>query len=544
MDEKLYFSSKYTYNMYLDGVVPQDELSKYCNNLILVESDWDDYSFHTQFIILYISKYNTKYYFTIVGAIKISHEDLNLDGENNGYTSYFLKKDFREGEPIENLRDKHYCSVGNDDLYDGLCKVPVDSKEIENLLIDLNEISTIKDNGVIGELKNKPWYDNSLGRDSRNRKIVDFTFFKNSIEIVDNTYYVKNNLFNYNIQIKNHESELLNWASSYDLNINEAKNLVKIFSEFSISNSGLIKIRNSILEKIQNKFYEDIELLIKIKEIQSINKEFYDIINSIKNILQIDIHKSETELIIGHYTSLETLSILLNNDEENLPYLRLTNGRQMNDPMEGKVLLKFIYGNKANIEKWENTFWYISSATTELDSLPMWKQYGSNATGGVLVYDSDYLEHLQQQNNVYLYKVAYLRVDENVINIVNDNITDEDKKILVDKIELLKKRNIDQLSDLERGMLRDISFLFKKNDYSYEKEYRIIATLENNVDQIISSKNPKYNFPFLYSFIKNCPLKFSKIILGPKSLDIDYVGPFIKYCDKDIKIEKSTIAFR
>ena len=544
MDKKLYFSSKYTYNMYLDRAVPQDEMSKYCNKLILVESDWNDYFFHTKFIILYISQHHTNFYYTFVGAIKISHKDLNLDEENNGYTSYFLKKDFKEGDLVENLSAKNYYSIGNDDLYDGLCKLLDNRQEGEKILNDLNEISTINDNNVIDELKEKPWYKISLCRDSENIKISEFTHFKNSINIIDNTYYVKNNLLDYNKQIKNHECKLLEWSFKYDLNINEAKSLVKIISEFSNLNSESLKLRNGILEKIQNKFYEDTELLIEIKDIQSINKEFYEIIDSIKNILQIDIHESETELIIGHYTSLETLSILLNNDEENPPYLRLTNGRQMNDPMEGKVLLKFIYGNKANIEKWENTFWYISSATTELDSLPMWKQYGSNATGGVLVYDSDYLKHLQQQNNVYLYKVAYLRVDENVINIVNDNITDEDKKILVDKIELLKKRNIDQLSDLERGMLRDISFLFKKNDYSYEKEYRIIATLENNVDQIISSKNPKYNFPFLYSFIKNCPLKFSKIILGPKSLDIDYVGPFIKYCDKDIKIEKSTIAFR
>lgn len=46
MDKKLYLSSKYTCNMYLDRSVPQDELSKYCNKLILVESDWDYYSFH------------------------------------------------------------------------------------------------------------------------------------------------------------------------------------------------------------------------------------------------------------------------------------------------------------------------------------------------------------------------------------------------------------------------------------------------------------------------------------------------------------------
>lgn len=544
MDENLYFSSKYTYKMYSDGVVPQDELSKYCNKLILVESDWDDYSFHTQFIILYISQLHTNFYYTFVGAIKISHKDLNLDEENNGYTSYFLKKDFKEGDLVENLSDKNYYSIGNDDLYDGLCKYIKDRIERENFLINLNEISTIHDNGVIDKLQNEKWYELSLCRDYRNEKISEFTHFKNSINIIDNSYYVKNNLFDYNKQIKNHEYELLEWSNSYDLNINEAKSFVKLFSKISNLNSESFKIRNDILEKIQNKFYEDTELLIEIKDIQSSNKEFYEIIDRIKNILQINTYDSETGIIIGHYTSLETLSILLNNDKKNPPYLRLTNGRQMNDPMEGKVLLQFIYGNEVNPEEWENTFWYISSATTELDSLPMWKQYGSDATGGVLVYDSVYLKNLQQQNNVYLYKVAYLRVEGNVINIVNDNIIDEEKKKLVDNIELLKKIHIDQLSNLERGMLRDISFLFKKNDYSYEKEYRIITTLENNVDQIISSKNSKYNFPFLYSFLKNCPLKFSKIILGPKSLDIDYVGPFIKFCDKDIKIEKSTIAFR
>ena len=51
-------------------------------------------------------------------------------------------------------------------------------------------------------------------------------------------------------------------------------------------------------------------------------------------------------------------------------------------------------------------------------------------------------------------------------------------------------------------------------------------------------------FPFLYTYLKDVELRYSKLVLGPKAIDIDYVAPYIRNCDKSIKIEMSGIAYR
>lgn len=71
--------------------------------------------------------------------------------------------------------------------------------------------------------------------------------------------------------------------------------------------------------------------------------------------------------------------------------------------------------------------------------------------------------------------------------------------------------------------------------------------------------NPSFNFPFLYTYLDEvdldevdldkadldkAELKYSKLILGPKAIDIDYVAPYIHYCDEDITIQRSSISYR
>ena len=93
-------------------------------------------------------------------------------------------------------------------------------------------------------------------------------------------------------------------------------------------------------------------------------------------------------------------------------------------------------------------------------------------------------------------------------------------------------------------LLSNTAILFKKSDYAYENEYRIVVNRENNEDKIEEQVNPNYNFPFLYTYLKDTELKYSKLILGPKAIDIDYIAPYINYCDKDIEIERSSILYR
>ena len=109
--------------------------------------------------------------------------------------------------------------------------------------------------------------------------------------------------------------------------------------------------------------------------------------------------------------------------------------------------------------------------------------------------------------------------------------------------------NGNEKKDREReyiDLLQEIDFLFKKSDYSYEAEYRIIANTEdrNSTLKIESEYNGAHNFPFLYCYLKDIKLKYSKLILGSKSINIDYIAPYVNHCDENIKIELSKINFR
>ena len=109
--------------------------------------------------------------------------------------------------------------------------------------------------------------------------------------------------------------------------------------------------------------------------------------------------------------------------------------------------------------------------------------------------------------------------------------------------------NENEKKDREReyiDLLQEIDFLFKKSDYSQETEYRIIANTEdrNSTLKIESEYNGTHIFPFLYCYLKDIKLKYSKLILGPKSINIDYIAPYVNHCDENIKIELSKINFR
>ena len=302
---------------------------------------------------------------------------------------------------------------------------------------------------------------------------------------------------------------------------------------------------------------------------------------------------------------METIKQLIkkknrNNENEKAEgaYLRLTNGRQMNDPLEGKLLLDYILNKNTNSEDWEATLWYISSTTTETDSLPMWKQYGGDTKGGMLVYNKDYLKSIIDIEGVAIYRVCYVDVVNDKIKVIpTKKLIDCEKEVeqLENKIEDLKdeikkeedkvkdledeiKKEEDKIKDLDNKIkkekdkyqklnniikelekidedeihpesLSNIGFLFKKSDYSYENEYRIIVDEERYKGEIVQEykvgeDGKDHIFPFIYIYLKNIEPKYSKLILGPKAIEIDYVAPYIHYCDKTIKIERSSISYR
>ena len=558
----------------------KDKLSKkklelYKNKIVLFKRCLSDLLFSNGFLVTYFGSSIIE-----LGYINIYHKIMTtyIEKPESSDILYFLNKDYISkdkfnksgkilGEDLyilDNLKCD-YLSIGNYKLYDKLIETFNDDKIVNGLLSVFNEITTIKDNerikGIIEKIKSKDCYGTFLTTSIiKNEQLVDFTIFKNDIGIEDNSYYILKNPSEYFDKIKTNIDGFYDWAFNNDLSIEEAK---QVFDFIEENPNEKIEKRDEILYKFKNKYTVYPEFTEEIDKILGINEDFYEAIRTIKEILKVK--EGELEILeIGHYTSLETIKKLIknknkNNDNENNKvegaYLRLTNGRQMNDPLEGKILLDYILDKNKNLGKsnnsknWKPTFWYLSSATTELDSLPMWKQYGEDAKGGMLVYNYHYLKDIVELGYAEIYKVSYVNIDNDEIKVLDtNNIKEKDTTKLKEAIEKLREE-IERLRKNENEkdylpILSDIAFLFKKADYSYEKEYRIVVNRADNEKEIEEQNNPNYIFPFLYTYLKDIELKYSKVILGPKAVDIDYVAPYINYCDKDIEIERSSISYR
>ena len=523
------------------------------NRFVLFYTTWNDAGFYTLLVVrnFYEDPEGKK-----LGTIRICHDDLVIDNNNEETREirYFLEKDYKSKGKIDitDKLGKEYISIADSYLYDKLKEILIDDEAVIEFLSRLNEISTITENTEIERVENEDWYKNSFIREVENRKIVDFTKYKNGIDIKDNSYCVLKNLSEYSGKIKNNITKLYDWALEYYLSIEEAKQVL----DFIRNNLNEKEAeRDQILIKFKNNYSQYTDFIENIYAILKKYKKILDNNNIIKNILRVK--KGDLEKIaIGHYTSLETIKLLIKKNKDEAAYLRLTNGRQMNDPLEGKILLDYILDKNKNLGKnnnsknWKPTFWYLSSATTELDSLPMWKQYGEDAKGGMLVYNRKYLEDIMEQG-VEIYKVAYIDIKKDEsgrdkIKVLNTNNIDVTN--LQDAIDALRETIENLKEDVNEKdympLLSNTAILFKKSDYAYENEYRIVVNRAYNEDKIEEQDNPNYIFPFLYTYLKDKELKYSKLILGPKAIDIDYIAPYINYCDKDIEIEKSSISYR
>lgn len=574
MDEKfsIVIDINENYKSYRENA--KSNKDEFKNKFVLFYTTWNDYGFYTKLVVRNFYENSDG---KIIGTIRICHDDLVIDNNNEEAREirYFLEKDHESKGKIDitDKLEKEYISIADGCLYDKLKEILIDDKGVIEFLSRLNEISTITDNTKIERVENEDWYKNSFIREVENRKIVDFTKYKNDIKIEDNSYYILKNLSKY-FDIKEKIDGLYKWALTYDLSIEEAKQVFYFIKVNHIEASEEVKDRNNVLNKFKDRYAEYIGFIKEIDMLLKIEREDYIIINDIRNVLKVE--EELKNLNIGHYTSMETIKILIKkknnanetneNNEDKGAYLRLTNGRQMNDPLEGKILLDYILDNNnldkdLTLKKWDPTYWYISSATTETDSLPMWKQYGGNAEGGMLIYDSGYLKSIIEKEDVDIYRVCYIDVVENEIKkIFSKSLEDDEIKKLEDNINHLKnkikelKESIEKLEgnlkketeilELYISTLSDIAFLFKKYDYAYENEYRIVVNRAGKEEEIEEQVNPNYNFPFLYTYLKDTELKYSKLILGPKAPDIDYIAPYINYCDKDIEIEKSSISYR
>ena len=313
------------------------------------------------------------------------------------------------------------------------------------------------------------------------------------------------------------------------------------------------------------------------------------IIYYIRSKLTVDANELKEIGSFGHYTKIDTLTNYLikadwkddnkneNDSKEKSPFLRLTNLKQLNDPMEGRVIYDYLGIDNTFFKQYQTSNVFISSLTTVSDSLPMWKEYADSSQGAFLEYDLSYLEDIVAHKSIEFVKVHYLDLisenkDETEVGKFLDNL-----KQIFEKLQELEAEK--ELIDFAEK-LKKISYLFKVKDYEYEMEYRILINLDDTAIQNIIKRdandssnekyfkkeeiglevfdkvnykdfrkyivlNPKDNGRFdLFVYINLTPLKYSKVILGPKVTDADYIAPYLKLANPDIEIESSKIPYR
>ena len=373
------------------------------------------------------------------------------------------------------------------------------------------------------------------------------------------------------------------------------KNSIDVVRKIAEENDSDI-IRNQAIKLIE-KYDHDIlneksdSEFIQSSEANQLLKQADKIIYYIRSKLTVDVNELKEIGSFGHYTKIDTLTNFLikadwkneNNSESQPPFLRLTNLKQLNDPMEGRVIYDYLGIDNTFFQQYQTSNVFISSLTVVSDSLPMWKEYADSSQGAFLEYDMSYLEHIVAHKSIEFVKIHYLDLnsdtkDESDVGKALNNL-----KQIFEKMQEFEDETA--LSDLAEK-LKKISYLFKVKDYEYEMEYRILINLDDtSVKTLIENHNksldkdndllnekylrkeeigleifdkvnyndfrkyivlsPKDNGRYdLFVYINLAPLKYSKVILGPKVTDADYIAPYLKLANPDIEIESSKIPYR
>lgn len=523
--------------------VYKDVIKKnYLDSFVFFKDNWNDYGYYITFNVYYYGKDGDERY---IGSYRIYEAEIEQQEDDYGNKSIFklTKNDFD--------RNQKYSLARNIEFYQNLYEIGLEDyneflvKNNDLTIIDLpNEIR--ENEGVKKALLRNDGITKSEDIIDSNRLLKEINLELNVGNCVSKESY-RNHIFEYLLaKLKDNDisdenkSLVFKIVEGCNYNFELLNNLVKYF----LDNPDYVQYQEGI--DILTTLVERANFDQLKSELETINNEDLKIIStSVKNIkgtLRYSEITGDDSFI--HYTSLNTLKFLLYKieDKNNYPRLRLSNARQMNDPNEGYTFLDLIGIDKKKLAETDydtSPFFFASMTQTgdgqKLDdSLPMWKQYGDDARGICLTYHKEYIENLLK-DGVEIYKVCY-NTDE-----LRGEI--ENIKKVFDKIKDPKDVKGQNLFSSALNLIDDIRYLFKDADYSYENEFRIIKSYEGEEDLIITCDSSNSVIPGIYTYIEK-ELKYSKIKLGPKCDDIDFVAPYIKFVDRNIEVTKSQISYR
>lgn len=239
--------------------------------------------------------------------------------------------------------------------------------------------------------------------------IFNYDSEANYITLSESKILYKNN------QFAKDYTELYNEFFDKIKSTNLANDFLDFIQKHIYEGNGEYANFRDIIRKIKKKYTKESTKKKLLKLDEPVNQA-YEKIESIKNFLKVN--KSfllENKIYLGHYTSISTLRILLENQKNNLTsqkmrtddsinnedltsqnrvgYLRLTNSRLMNDPLEGKVLTNFL-DSSYNQKDFLPSHIYMMSLTPNVDILPMWQQYGDNGEGAFIRLKNTFLEKI------------------------------------------------------------------------------------------------------------------------------------------------------
>lgn len=202
---------------------------------------------------------------------------------------------------------------------------------------------------------------------------------------------------------------------------------------------------------------------------------------------------------IAKYTTFEGLVAILQSGK-----IRMNSIVSMNDKTETDFLEDCIKNYKEEYEQDYDKYLFadkefITSFTTRIDELDMWRLYGDNARGVCMVFER------KDKKNDGLYKINY-------IDPVND-LTKEDELM-----ESLKENGV----RFRLNLLEKFRHFMKHADYDTESEYRLLKHSEKTDGWFVNRDNGILT-PYLEFDLRKTgkpedgdyPFKLKKIIVGP-----------------------------
>ena len=525
------------------------------NCFVFYQDNWNDYGYYLTFTVCYYDQYLNE---TLLGNYRIYNPSIEVQIDEFGIKkiSTQILSDM-SNEIFYNYDDSNnfegincnYCSLAQDiSFYQHLYRLGTGC--YENFLKVFRDLTVID---LPDDIKENEGVKKALLRNDGVTNSKDILKLEKKLKGLDECLNVGNYPFTdyfFNSIVK-HREEL----EKIENNIFDSVRAT-IYS-YALLNNLVDKYKNKTFKDTDFKVYKFLSSLLKSNIYPQLESDLdscidknlkciIDNVNCIREKLRFDIEDYDNFI---HYTSLKTLkNLVYTKDKKNIyPRLRLSNARQMNDPNEGYTFLDLIGIEKKELPEtdYETSSFYFASMSQAgedknlEDSLPMWKQYGDDATGINLTYHSDYIKELIDDinNGIGIYKVCY--------DAKEDSLEKEIAEIKSAFGEIKKDDGDERQKYFSSALnlIDDIRYLFKKTDYSYENEYRIIKSYEGKENEIFTSDSSNSVIPGLYAYIDK-ELKYSKIKLGPKCDDIDFVAPYIKYVDPNIEVTQSEISYR